>query len=364
MNPDVRRLLATKREDQIAKVIQELLDGVAITRLKADLEQIDLYTNLLSATERKTDRNWLWPAAIASLCVAIAGILWSVKIPRTQIASGLSTDSLTATVAKTWHIEDAFHARRMHFERLSMIQGPNLGLTIDHGSGDAWFEVEGGDLTLQMLQVSDGALVEIDADKDEVNIYASKGQVTGKVTVTGKVNVTAGPRAGETSVDRRYQIDIPETVDFVADKMQSIPSEFTVHSPSKWALGQLQASSISFTREELRGTGERSLRSGVKSGTIRFDDTAWAVLELREGDLLGLHRTESAAVEVGSENGLIHVTFNGVAAVTVGDLKTSKTLAPSYLEYLYQKKSLALLWGAIVFLWGVIWGVRNSISPP
>ena len=191
------------------------------------------------------------------------------------------------------------------------------------------------------------------------------GVGTGRIascTVTGKVNVTAGPRAGETSVNGSYQIDIPETVEFAVSRPQSVPSQLTVHSPEPWSLGRPQATHLSFAREEIKGAGERWLTSGIKSGTARFDDTAWPVLELREGDLLTMRPAQSAVLDARGAKGVIHMTVNGaVSGLRVGDSTTKTELAPSYLEYLYNKKSLAFFWSAIVFLWGLIWSVRNTI---
>jgi hypothetical protein len=362
MNTDLGSQLAAKREERIASVVRRLLDGDDARNLRPEIEEIDAYSRLLSAKAPVQKRHWRWPAGVAIVCIAVAGILWSLKIPRTNVSMTVDTDSMTATLAKPWRIDDAFHSPLMHFERLSAIRAPNLGLTIDQSSGDAWFELSGGRIDLQALEIDKDASVEFNADGDEVEIYASRARLTGRITVTGKVKVTAGPRAGETSVNGSYDIDIPETVEFAVDRPQSVPTQLTVHSPQPWSLGRPEATHLSFAREELKGAGERSLTSGLKSGTARFADTAWPVLELREGDLLAMRPTKSALLEARGANGLIHMTVNGaVSGFRVGDSMTGTELAPSYLEYLYNKKSLAFFWSAIVFLWGFIWSVRNTI---
>jgi hypothetical protein len=103
--------------------------------------------------------------------------------------------------------------------------------------------------------------------------------------------------------------------------------------------------------------------SGVKSGTVRLDDTSRAALELREGDVLGMRPAESAVLDVrGAPSGVIHVNVNGaVSGIRVGRSTAGRELTPSYLEYLYNRKSLAFFWGAVVFLWGLIWSIRNTI---
>jgi hypothetical protein len=363
MNADVGSQLAGRREERISAVVRRLLDGVEARDLQPELEEIDAYSRLLSMRPvEKENRGWLWPAGVALVCVVVAGILWSVKVPQTRVSMSVDTDSVTATLAKPWHIDDAFHSPLMHFERLSTINAPNLGLAIDQGSGDAWFELNGGHIDLQMLEVGKNGTVELFTDKDEVEIFSSGARLTGKITVTGKVNVTAGPRAGETSVNGSYDIEIPETVEFAVRRPQSVPSQLTVHSPEPWSLGRPQAATLSFAREEIKGAGERVLTSGIKSGTARFNDTAWPVLEMREGDFLTMRPTQSAVLDAKGHKGVVHMTVNGVVSgLRVGDATTRTELAPSYLEYLYNKKSLAFFWSAIVFLWGLIWSVRNTI---
>lgn len=363
MTADFGGQLASRREERIAAVVRRLLDGTEAHELRPELEEIDAYSRLLAIRPpKKQGRSWLWPAGVALVCVVAAGILWSLKVPQTNISMTVDTDSVTATLGKPWRIDDAFHSELMHFERVSRINAPNLGLEIDQESGDAWFELKGGRIDLQMLEVDKDGTVELFTDQDEVDIFASRARLTGKITVTGKVNVTAGPRAGETTVNGSYQIEIPETVEFAVGKPQTVPSQLTVHKPEPWSLGRPQATKLSFAREELKGAGERVLMPGIKRGTARFNDTAWPVLELREGDLLTMRPAASAVLDAKGTKGVIHMTVNGaVSGLRVGDSTIKTELAPSYLEYLYNKKSLAFFWSAMCFLWGLIWSVRNTI---
>src|SRR5258708_10780194 len=135
-----------------------------------------------------------------------------------------------------------------------------------------------------------------------------------------------------------------------------------MHSSYKWCFSKARVSDISFGKEEVSGGGERALSSGVKSGRVRFNDTSWPVLEVREGDLLRVNRTTSARLDAQGDGSSMHVTLNGVVGgVTVGDSESRKDLAPSYLEYMYNRKSLTFLWGGIVFLWGLVWRVSKAV---
>jgi hypothetical protein len=362
MSDDLGGSLAKQRDERIAKAARRLLAGDAVHEVRSDLDEIDAYSRVLSAIGPKRRNTWIAPVIVAFVCVAVAGSLWSVRVPRTSLSMAVQTGTLRFSLARPWHIENAFRSSSMHFERFSTIQAPNLELNIDESSPDAWFALNGGVIELQTLDVGGDARVEIETDAQETDIYTSGAASRGKVTVLGNVTVTAGPRAGETTVRKSYQLEIPETIEFAIAKPQPVASQLSVHSPGAWNLGRIPATHLDFEREELRGAGERLLTSQIRSGTLRFDDTSWPPMDLREGDVVGIRPAGSAVLQARGIADAIHVTLNGlVSGVKVGDAASQRNLGPSYLEYLYGKKSLGFFWGAIVFLWGFIWSVRNTV---
>jgi hypothetical protein len=361
MKASLRRLLRAKREEQIEKATREIVARGDAVAAKAALEQIQIYSALLAEADRLPAREWMWPAVVTSLCIAVIGILWSVHVPRTDVSLSLDTTSVRAVLTDSWRLEDAFHSPLMHFERLANIAAPNLGISIE-GSNDAWVELEGGQIVLQSLEFKDKAMLEIFADGNEIKMFASRAPFSGTVSVMGKITVSAGPSAGNVSTHRSYQIEIPETIEFSVTDPQNVPTQFSIHSPNKWSFSKPRVSDISFVKEEVSGAGERALTSGVKSGTARFKDTSWPTLDFREGDLLRVNRTESARLDAQGDGHSMHVTLNGlVGSLTVGDSETRKDLAPSYLEYMYNRKSLAFLWSGIVFLWGLVWRISKTV---
>lgn len=362
MKSQLRRSLRAKREEKIEKAVRELVSGSDATSLKPALESIGIYSALLSEVEALPAREWMWPAVITCLCIAVVGILWSLRVSRTDVSLTVDSFSLRANLADTWKIENAFRSQLMHLERLGTISAPNLDISIDQNSGDAWLQLEGGQIALQTLELKDKTMVEISSSTDEVDLFASRGPLQGRITVVGKVKVTAGPRFGETSTQHSYDIAIPETIEFSVTDPGSVPTQVSIHSPAAWSLPKPKCSALSFVREEVSGAAQRALVSGVRSGVVRFNDTSWPILDLHEGDLLRVDRTEGARLDARGEKGLIHVTLNGlIGSVTVGDSDTRKEMAPSYLEYLYNRKSLTLVWSAIVFLCGLVWRMCKAI---
>jgi hypothetical protein len=363
MNRRLRQELQAKLRGKIGDAVSHALnsgeDGAG--SLKVKLEEIESYSKLLSFCEPKWAADSGLAAAVAVACLAVAGLLWNLKVRRTNISLTVETDSFHGELARDWHLDSPFQAQVVHFERLSAAQAPNLGLSLDESAGDVWFRLEGGQVGLQSLQIDKGAFVEVSANVHEVSVSVGRRPLRGTLTVTGKGTLTAGRRAEEASLHRAYDLDVPETLEFATRDPGGTPSQVTVHSPQKWSLGAVPLDNLSFAVEEVKSPAESELTSGIQSGTVQFNDTSWPVLPLFENELLAVRRTGEARIEARSGESSIHVTVNGfVKNVAVGDAEARRELAPSWLEYLYNKRSLTFFWGAVVFVWGLLWGIRKT----
>lgn len=364
MKKEVREALLQKRDELIEKLARKALaeDSGDPADLKSDISTITSYNTLLSEFKASLTPQWVWPALLTSICIAVIGILWSVPVTHTDIASTLDTNCLRASLAENWTVENVFRGSLVHLERLSTIKAPNLGISVDQGSSDAWLELQGGQLALQSLEIKKNSFIELLAGDKEVDLFASRTSLAGRITILGKVTVSAGPKLGEASARNSFDFDIPETIEFSVENPGGVPTEISVHSPINWSLSRPRVSDVSFVREEVSGAAQHTLTSGIRAGSIRFNDSSWPVLELHEGDLLRLNRTYWSRFDVRGDGNLMHVTLNGrVGSVTVGDSATKKEMVPSYLEYLYNRKSLTFFWSAIVFLWGLIWRICKTL---
>jgi len=364
MKTRVRKALLKKRDELIEKLARKALadESGDPVDLKSDISAITSYNTLLSEFKASLTPQWVWPALLTSVCLAIIGMLWSIPVSHTDVAATLDTNCLRATLAEDWTVDNVFRAPLMHFERLSTIKAPNLGISVDKDSGDAWLELQGGQVALQSLEAKRSSFIEILSGDKEVDFFVSRGSIAGKITILGKVMVSLGPKLSEVSAPNSYDFEIPETIEFTVDDPGGVPTEISVHSPVGWSLSRPRVSDASFVREEVSGAAQHTLTSGIRAGSIRFNDASWPVLELHEGDLLKVNRTNWSRFDVRGDGNLMHVTLNGrVGSVTVGDSATKKEMVPSYLEYLYNRKSLTFFWSAIVFLWGLIWRICKTL---
>ena len=362
MNRRLRKTLQARYRQKMNSCVEKTLRGPATVGLKEELDELENYSKLLQFTQPRWTPDSSFAVIVALLCIAVAALLWSNKVPHTNISLTAVTESLHGNLTTDWNNDEPFRSQLMHFERLAKVQAPNLGLSLNEVEGDAWVKLEGGQITLQSLQVDRDALLHIEADKDQVSLFVSRKPLRGKVTIVGTGTVSAGPRSDQTSVSRHYALQVPETLEFVVSDPRAVPSRLTIHGPQKWNLGRVPLRNLGFEREEARGPAESEFSSGIKSASIRFNDTSWPNLVISENELLTIHDTADATVEIRTAEPLLHVTIDGsVKDVTAGRGGGRKRLVPSYLEYFYNRKSIGFFWGVIVFCWGILWGIRKTL---
>src|SRR5258706_5340693 len=183
MKASLRRALRRKRDEQAEKLVRQLISGDDLPDIKSELDKINSYSSLLTITDTLPDREWIWPAVITCICLAVVGILWSFRVSHTDISLALDTTSLRASLGEPWKIENAFHSPLMHFERLTAISAPNLGVSIEPGTGDAWLELDGGQVALQTLELKEQALLEILSEENPVDLYASRAPLVGRASI-------------------------------------------------------------------------------------------------------------------------------------------------------------------------------------
>jgi hypothetical protein len=347
-----------KRTTDVA-VARGLEDGTS-PEFKTSLDEVENYSKLLTFTEPSWTRDSGAALAVAIIVVLLAGILWSRKVQHTNISLVAETDSLHATLARDWTLEDPLEGQQVHLDHLSALHNPSLGILLDDADGNVWFRLEGGRVVVQNLQVSRNASIDATSSKDELGLSISQAPFRGIIWVTGKGTITAG--TGEaTTVRKSYDLPVPETIEFAVRGQHAAGAELQIHSPQHWSLGTVPCMGLNFAHE-LRSLAERQILSGLHRGTLQFNDTSWPATQLVENQLLSISQTDKARIQIRSDQDAIHVNLNGlVGHVTLGDVERRRELAPSYLEYLYNKKSLALFWAAVAAGWGLLWGIRKTI---
>ncbi len=340
-------------------VSQGLSDGTS-PGLKAALDEVESYSKLLASTEPSWTRDSGAALAVAIIVILAAGFLWSCSVTRTNISLTAETDRLHAVLARDWSLEDPLKGKGVRLDHLSALHNPSLGLSLDDGDGNIWFRLVGEQVVVQTLQVSRNASTDVISSKDGLGLSISRAPFRGTIWVVGKGTLTAGT-AEATTIQKSYDLPIPETLEFAVQKPRAASAELDVRDPQPWSLGMVPCSDLSFNYE-LRSLGDREVLSGIRSGTLQFNDTSWPTTQLVENQILSVPKTDGARIQIRSAKDVMHVTIDGlVGHVALGDAERRREFAPSYLEYLYNKKSLLLFCAAVTAGWGLLWGIRKTI---
>ena len=86
-------------------------------------------------------------------------------------------------------------------------------------------------------------------------------------------------------------------------------------------------------------------------------------IKLERGDRLSLKEAEGRVSELRVANG-VQMRFAGTAkSVRIGFLDSEHDFTPTVLEYLYHHKNLAFFVSAVTLIWGILWGMKNTLFP-
>jgi hypothetical protein len=359
MNHKRRLELKKKLEDKIELAITQGMKGTP-DDFKAAVDQAESYSKLMVLTEPPLTRDSAIALVIAVVVLFVIGILWSWKVGHTNITLVAETERIRTSLGKDWSIDNSLRGDSVKVEHLSALHNPNLGLLLDDASGNIWFRLDGGVIAVQTLQIARAANIDASLSVDKLTFSIAGAPVRGAIWVTGKGVLPAG-NSSATVLKKAYDLPVPETLDFDKSDSHNTPAQVEIHSPGEWSFGIIPSDNLNFSYE-LRSLSGRQVLSGLRGGTLQFNDTSWPVTQLIESQLLSLSETGAARVRISRGREAMHVTVDGPAShVTIGEGETRREIAPSFLEYLYNRKNLVLFWAGVTAGWGILWGIRKII---
>jgi hypothetical protein len=101
----------------------------------------------------------------------------------------------------------------------------------------------------------------------------------------------------------------------------------------------------------------------ILSGSIYFEELNGQELKVRPGEEI---RFENSQGEIESlelkEDGVVFQFRGRVHGMTAGSAETSRSLMPTWLDWLKARRGLYLLWGTAVYLFGLIVGVLRWLK--
>lgn len=358
---DLRRRLARLHAEEGRRVARQFLDDP-----RADLgdamRRLDTARRLLDHQAAQQRPVWL-PASIGLLCLLLAALAWAVHVPRTQIGLRVVTQAATMELAAPWSWSGRapVSGGPVRMEGWERIDVPMLGLEATSARGDAWLEVDGGAGRLVSLQAQPQTrLAMLQRSPRELDLLAQRGPLDVELTLSGPARMRLG--AGELpGGEREVGAGAPETLSLRSQGEGAVPASLGLQPGADWRLRDLPVRALSFALQTPAGPGAVAFESAVVAGSVDILATGRGY-ELDTGERLTLRGVEGRIVEV-TFGDAIGLRFEGSAGqILLGPEGYARSLAPTWLEYLYHHRPLSFFWGAVMFLWGTIWSARRILA--
>ena len=384
----LRALLQERRQQKIEEAAGWLLDEGA----EKDLSHEDLEARLawLAASSRLLDtmetplsgwalwvskrlktskvltflNDWkpLFALGVAGLCVALAGYLWGARLSEVNVLMHVETDEVTLGLAGPWRSNENLSAGYIKIAGLSNAEVPVLGLHVEDDFRNVQVEMQASRVSIDQLAITplDTLLapderfsnLSFNAKGRELEILSTGNHLRGDVTLLGETVLSLG------STKKDTLFDFLEKAAFGSDGQGAVPTHFTILQRDTFQLQGMKIRDLSFLQRYSPVPGSVRFRSAITAGTVTVLDIPSDSLVLRGGDRVALTEPlEAERLEIAFGEG-IHLLFKGkVKNVRVGPEGFERSLTPSQLEYWYHNEPGKMFWGAVVFLYGLLWSL-------
>lgn len=327
------------------------------------IDQIQIYRVLLTRTAQERRQEVLIALAVGLLCATIVALAWGIRVSETKVVMTLETDKVSVSLDQPlkWDNELSIDARGVRVEDLDEVVLPI------HDSpallrGSAWAEITGGKPQLSKFNVARDGELTIERGDRSVVISAKGAAFDGVLTVLGVADLEAGSSTTEQFQVAKLNYPYPEYIKFRTEGKSIVPARLIFHPDEEFALYNLNTSGLSFSREVAAGAGSNVFVSTINRGTVRLSDISQET-ELHKGEPFVVEgvRGQVVQIQVGEQ---IMVRFDGYAKrIYIGPAGFEHDLRPTVLEYLYHSERLPFFWGALTFLWGILWSAKKLLLP-
>ena len=354
MSLDSKTRYQLRRETaRLAKTSARLLmEDNDVEAAKESLDRAELAGKILAATEKSASRSYI-SIGIGFICLILAGLVWSVRIPVTEIDLKIEAEGVTLLrLSEDWATNIQVTPQAFYLNNINELTAPGLGIN----ASVAVLELSGQAVTLQQLGLSAGASVEMESRKDELVFYVHKGVLSGKLNAA-EARLSLTQEGNPAKLEIQIPAGIPETLAFKSIRSTAEPVKLVLDTPGTWDFSGFQTEAFRVCREDPPGTGR--CVSTLHSGMVKLLATGRSV-QLMGGDQLIVRGVRGTRIKMASNEHGIQLIFQGaVNAIKAGPAGFEQDLAPSWLEYLYHQKQLIFFWSVIVFLWGMLWSLRS-----
>lgn len=319
-----------------------------------------------------------WPVILVFAgTLLIFSVLFFARLTETEVELDLALSELGFTLPRQQVLADSMNLSALGVSGMQEVQLPRA----DSQEDETLRESDGPTTSLRLSSVTDstrqGSIslatlafptetqvwVRHNGLPHEYRLSLKAPSVKLQADVHGPLQVALAGRGIE-----QRDFETPRAV-----HMQSGPDEvdldLTLPETVKGSFSsQLSASDLSlFHIDEFQNAGQTLVRqlSTVLSGTIYFSALNDQQRQLRPGEAIRFEKSEGEFRTIRLQDDRIDVKFHGrVRGMTIGTGGNSRSLMPTWLDWLRARHGLSLLWGSAIYLFGLIVGLLRWWGKP
>ncbi|MEO5891147.1 MAG: hypothetical protein ABIQ31_12880 [Ferruginibacter sp.] len=312
-------------------------------------------------------------AIIALVCLVLGGLLLFFRVGDIPAIGFLSTNNVSIQVrCKALQIslketerqnilgfDGLILTDRLEINKLNSIAVSDTRLSFNDTAALLNAKLNADTIFLDKIEVGAASVLKIKQLQDMVHINV-KGE---PLKVSASFNSAEFLEPVKEKVQSKQQLDIPLFARFESTGKEDAAADIIFrHKGVVNILEGRKVSSLLFSDSYVYGADILKYISTIQSGTLTLNDVNRSV-ELNKQDRFILQDINGWLIDFSVENNVISLFFKGtVKGIKAGPDGSEKDLRPRLLEYLLKNQPLALFWGAVVFLWGLISSIISRLK--
>lgn len=341
-----------KLQKEIKRRIKQASDALLNDDKKTAQENLDwvnISDKLIDEYKKKPNKVKL-SIIIGLATVLLIGLGLAIKIPKTNISLDAAITSVTLTLNSAWTIENRFSFSELNIDNLKEVDATFK--KIEH-SAPFDMDLKGNRITMDNIALSPKSIITIQIEDSNQNFILKQDSLDAQIQIS-KAHVSIND---EFDTDVNYEI--PEILNIKSFPSIATPITISFSDTNNWSFMNIPVSEINFQEETPPGSGK--FNSTILSGKIKILEIG-KEYPLEEGDWLSLKHLECKRIKISKIKNLIKIHIEGrVDKVSTRTGLFEQNLKPSIAEYLYYAKTFAFFWSCIIFMWSLLWSLKNSI---
>jgi hypothetical protein len=338
-------------------------DGGGVSAEETDeLERLARLVKILGQTEKRPRRRrWPIAAALAATLAVMSGLLF-LRVSATNVDMDLEVDELGFVMARSETLNAAIPLVELGAAGLASLRMPRSKDSSGqvHSAADkTWSRIQlsvpepgQGRMTLDPLTPAANTRIWLRKTRapGQYSLSLQHDEIAVKLTLRGRLTLRS-PAAAD--VERDFGRGKPmvlmgreRTVDFTMTVAEGARATFARVIP---------VSALKLLKAHQDTLGQTPIEtSTIRAGTIHFSDLDDVSRPLRAGERLRLELSEGHIRALGLAEDHVAFSFHGrLTELTSGEGRGRRSLMPTYLEWLRDQYALSLLWGAVVYVFGL-----------